>query len=236
MKTGFMRRQNQPMSEIGNHLVVARQLCVNAKGRQILAELDLVVEAGESVAIMGPSGSGKTTLMRCLAGLQAADSGYVSISNEYITPAKSSDRARLRSTAIGQVFQFGELLPELSVEENVLLPARLAHQTPSRGAVDELLGLVGMSGRGNSFPDELSGGETQRVAVARALINRPRVLLCDEPTGALDEAMSSRVASLIVEAASLSAAALVVTTHDPMVARRMNRVLRLRNGALEEYA
>jgi putative ABC transport system ATP-binding protein len=236
MKNGSTRSQRQPASEIGNHLVIARQLCVNARGREILANLDLEVQAGESVAIMGPSGSGKTTLMRCLAGLQTADSGHVSIGNEYVIPARPADRARLRSTTIGQVFQFGELLPELSVEENVLLPARLRHQIPSRVDLDELLSLVGMSGRGNSFPDELSGGETQRVAVARALINRPRVLLCDEPTGALDEDMSSRVINLIVKAASMSAAALVVTTHDPMVARRTNRILRLRNGALEEHA
>jgi ABC-type lipoprotein export system ATPase subunit len=196
----------------------------------VLDGLDLEVERGEAVAVMGPSGSGKTTLLHCIAGLRVADAGEVIVSGQEVHRMGRRRRARLRLEEIGLVFQFGELLEELTVAENVVLPLRL------RGArtdgVEQLLSSVGLDARAGSWPAELSGGEAQRTAIARAVVGHPAVLLADEPTGALDEELSRSVGLLMRSRAEAIGAALLVATHDPALARSMDRVLRLRNGVL----
>ena len=199
----------------------------------MLNGVDLDVERGASVAVMGPSGSGKTTLLHCLAGLHRADDGEIALDGQCISHLNERQRARYRLEHVGLVFQFGELLAELSVRENIELPLRLRGLTDHEH-VDQVIERLGLTERGQSWPDELSGGEVERVAIARAVVGRPDLLLADEPTGALDEDLSQVVCDLLREAAHELNAVLVVATHDPAVAASMNRTLRLRRGKLED--
>lgn len=199
--------------------------------RRILDHLRFAVPVGEHVAIMGPSGSGKTSLLHILAGITKPDDGSVNVAGLALHKARSKARAIHRQHKVSMVFQFGELLPELRVGENVALPLLLRGDVPKAGLVDSVLAAVGLDNAA-AWPAQLSGGETQRVAVARALITRPEVLLCDEPTGALDEANSSQVVSLLREAAARSSATLVVSTHDQAVASQMRSIYDLANGQL----
>lgn len=208
-----------------------RGLRVALGGRQILDGVDLAVDAGESVAIVGPSGSGKTTLLHCLAGLIPGDEGAIEVRGRAMQGRRAAGRARIRAASIGIVFQFGELFEELTVGENVALPLRLAKR-PGKHRASEVLAQVGLADRQHSFPADLSGGEAQRVAIARALVGRPALLLADEPTGALDEDLSSVVCEVLIERARRIDAALVVATHDPLVQGLLDRSLRLRRGAL----
>jgi len=201
-------------------------------GRPILEGDDLEVARGAAVAIMGPSGSGKTTLLHCLAGLHNPDDGEVTVHGAATTKMNQRQRARFRLERVGMVFQFGELLEELTVEENVALPLRLRNRH-NPGRVTSLLSEVGLAERAASWPAELSGGEVQRVAIARALIGNPVLLLADEPTGALDEDLSEDVCRLLVSMARAGGAVLVVATHDPLVAAAVDAVARLRRGKLE---
>jgi putative ABC transport system ATP-binding protein len=180
---------------------------------------------------MGPSGSGKTSLLHCLAGLLVPEAGQIRLGATAIDGMGHRQRARLRLDAIGVVFQFGELLDELTVGENVALPLRLRHEDP-RGA-EHALRRVGLADRSASSPAELSGGELQRVAIARAVVGQPRLLLADEPTGALDDDLSRTVCGLLRTTAREVGATLVVATHDPVVAGAMDRTLRLRRGRFE---
>ncbi len=213
--------------------LVCRGLQVSAGSRVVLEGLDLEVGPGDSVAIMGPSGSGKTTLLHCIAGLAVPDDGEVVVNGRAMSHLSDRQRARLRLDRIGVVFQFGELLAELSVRENVELPLRL-RGVHDRGIVQDVLARLGLEDRAGSWPGELSGGEVQRVAIARAIVGRPSLLLADEPTGALDEDLSHVVTEMLCEAAEHLGAALVVATHDSAVAAAMDRTLRLRRGKLEE--
>ncbi|SFD62895.1 ABC transporter ATP-binding protein [Streptomyces aidingensis] len=207
-------------------------LVVEIPGRRIADGLDLEVAAGEAVAVMGPSGSGKTTLLNTLAGLNRPAAGVVEICGRSLHDATQDAAARLRLTRIGMVFQFGELMPELSVLENVALPAMFAGQENAAARAGELLDLVGLPGYGDRAPEELSGGEAQRAAIARALVCRPQLVLADEPTGALDETNAQRVTRVLLDACREGGAALVVATHDTAVARAMNRTMLLRSGRL----
>jgi ABC-type lipoprotein export system ATPase subunit len=213
--------------------VRCRGVRVTLGERLLLENLELQVERGESVAVMGPSGSGKTTLLHCIAGLRPVDAGDVEVDGERLSGTSDRRRTRLRRDRVGMVFQFGELLPELTVLENVGLPLRLRGETDPAPAV-ALLNSLGLGERTGSFPADLSGGEVQRAAIARALVGSPTVLLADEPTGALDGQLSETVCELLVDQARRANAGLVVATHDPLVAARMDRILRLRDGALHE--
>ncbi len=199
---------------------------------KVLDDLKLIVPPGRSVAIMGPSGSGKTTLLHILAGLVPSDSGKVSVAGLELVGASQRALTRHRQFNVAMVFQFGELLPELTVAENVGLPLRIRGEKPRRRVVERVLESVGVT-QLDARPGQLSGGETQRVALARALVTRPKVLLCDEPTGALDAANSENVITLLLNSTRESTAT-VVSTHDPSVAARMDETYLLTDGGLTQ--
>lgn len=200
--------------------------------RRLFESLDLEVRAGESVAITGPSGSGKSTLLSCVLGLIRPDAGAVEVAGTDVSTLRSSALARHRSKHIGMVFQFGELLPELSPLDNVALAALLAgvsrHDAYTQATT--LLGELDVPAASSS--DHLSGGERQRTAVARALINSPALLLADEPTGALDAETRDRVADLLFRMPARHGCGLLVVTHDGAIAQRADRTLALAGGAL----
>ncbi len=202
----------------------------------VLDGVDAVVAGGERVAILGPSGSGKSTLLNLICGIDLPDAGSVLVSGTDLTALSERERTLFRRHRVGFVFQFYNLLPTLTVLENLLLPVELKGAV---GAEEEaralhLLGRVGLADRGGAFPDRLSGGEQQRVAVARALVHRPDLVLADEPTGNLDEDTGAVVADLLDELVRSDARTLVVVTHSRELASRMDRVLRMSHGRLEE--
>ncbi|MET9673046.1 ABC transporter ATP-binding protein [Streptomyces sp. NPDC006482] len=201
-------------------------------GRRLFESLSLEVRAGESVAITGPSGSGKSTLLSCVLGLIRPDTGAVEVAGTDITALRGSPLARHRSRHIGMVFQFGELLPELSPVDNVALAALLAG-TSRRDAYSRAVSLLEELGVPPTKSSEhLSGGERQRTAVARALINSPALLLADEPTGALDAGTRDRVADLLFDMPARHGCGLLVVTHDHEIARRADRALAVTGAAL----
>lgn len=199
-----------------------------------LAGVDLAVGRGEAVAAMGPSGSGKSTLLHCLAGIERPDRGEVWLGERRVDQLSERERSRMRAAELGFVFQSGQLLPELPAVENVALPLMLTG-TPRRAAVAEAgrwFGPLGIEGLERRRPGELSGGQSQRVSIARALVGRPRAVFADEPTAALDRATGQEVVALLVRACRSSGAALLVVTHDPEVAAACDRTVHLRDGAL----
>jgi ABC-type lipoprotein export system ATPase subunit len=200
--------------------------------RQLFEDLSLTLPLGRSTAVLGPSGSGKSSLLSLALGLVKPQSGTIEVDGRDITALRKKDLARLRAESVGMVFQFAELLPELSPEENVALAALLADRSgPDLDAeVTELLRELGVP-RSRSVAT-LSGGERQRTAVARALINRPRLLLADEPTGSLDERNRDLVADMLFELPERHGCGLLVVTHDETVARRADHVLTVRGRDL----
>ncbi len=202
--------------------------------RRVLDGADLEVHAGELVAIVGPSGCGKSTLLHLLGGLDLPDEGSVELGGRRLERETARGLTELRRDYVGFVFQFFHLIPELTGEENVLLPARLAadrRAATRRGR--KLIADLGLSEAARRRPGELSGGEQQRLSIARALVNDPRVLLADEPTGNLDEESGHHVLGLLRSLAS-GERAVVLVTHDAEAARIADRVLRVQRGRLEE--
>ena len=198
---------------------------------EILRGIDLAIPRGQFVAIMGPSGSGKSTLLGLLAGLDNATSGKILLDGEDITGLSEDRMAEVRGRKIGFVFQSFQLIPTLTAEENVLLPAELAGagiEVTSRAR--ELLNRVGLADRMDHYPVQLSGGEQQRVALARAFITRPPILLADEPTGNLDGRTGEQVLELLLELNRGEGATLIMVTHDPALAAHADRVITLRDG------
>ena len=203
----------------------------------VLRELDLTVGAAEAVAIVGPSGSGKTTLLNLLGALDQPTSGTITIGGTPLGGLAAPAAARFRNRTIGFIFQLHYLLPQCTILENVLVP-RLAggwtEDTASvRARAASLLEQVGLQERMAHLPGQLSGGEQLRVAIARALINQPKIILADEPTGSLDPATGERIAELLLQTNALAKVALVVVTHNPGLAQRMNKTYRLEGGRLE---
>ena len=196
----------------------------------ILHSLDLVVPAGESLAITGPSGSGKSTLLGLIAGLDAPSTGRILIDGVDITELGEDRLARLRGEKIGFVFQFFHLIPSLTALENVLVPMEISGRAGALDRAKALLDEVGLSGRGHHYPSQLSGGEQQRVALARALSNDPPILLADEPTGNLDSVNGRHIMDLLLQVNRTRATTLVLVTHDASLAALNGGQLALRDG------
>jgi len=205
---------------------------------EALRDVSLDVAAGGLTAVMGPSGSGKSTLMHILAGLDQPTRGTVEVAGENITRMGDNELTRLRRRHIGFVFQFFNLLPMLSAEENVLLPLSIAGEKPDRAWLEQLLSDVGLQDRRKHRPSELSGGQQQRVAVARALVTRPTVLFADEPTGNLDSSTGMEILELLRASVDERRQTIVMVTHDPRAARFADRVVHLADGEIvrEEVA
>lgn len=202
--------------------------------RAVLRDVSLELAPGEYIAIMGESGVGKSTLLNLIAGLDTPDAGRILFEGVDLGSLDDTARTLLRRARMGFVFQAFHLLPHLTVERNVALPLALngAHDAAARARVAEILTAVGLEDRRRSLPGELSGGEMQRVAVARALVHRPRLVLADEPTGNLDAQTGSRVIDLLLELNEASSATLVLVTHDPDLARRAHRIVRIAAGRI----
>jgi lipoprotein-releasing system ATP-binding protein len=207
---------------------------------EVLRGLDLVLRSGESVAIMGRSGAGKSTLLHLMGLLDRPDAGSLQIDGIETSRLSRAGRARLRNRHVGFVFQFYHLLPELTAVENVMLPLMIKHGPLAwpgqrRAARQQALGLLdelGLSDRARHRPAKLSGGERQRVAIARALVGQPRLLLCDEPTGNLDERTSETIADQLFALTARHGHSLVLVTHDRELAARVHRRLLLHDGRL----
>jgi putative ABC transport system ATP-binding protein len=197
-----------------------------------LRGVSLTIPAGELTAVMGPSGSGKSTLMHCLAGLDKPTSGDVSIAGTSIATLNDADLTKLRRRHIGFIFQFFNLLPMLSAEENVLLPISIAGEKAERKWTDELMGRIGLADRRTHRPAELSGGQQQRVAIGRALVTRPTIVFADEPTGNLDSQTSDEILTLLRDSVDAYGQTTVMVTHDARAAAIADRVLFLNDGLI----
>ena len=205
---------------------------------EVLRGVNLAVQAGETLAIVGSSGCGKTTLLQLLGGLDRPTSGTVSVFGRDLATLGATERGLMRNQSLGFVYQFHHLLPEFSAMENVAMPLLLRRQSLAtvRAEAEQLLARVGLAERLDHKPGELSGGERQRVAVARALVTRPAVVLADEPTGNLDEETGAKVLELMLELNAETGSSLVLVTHAHDIARRMGRVLTLSGGILEDVS
>ncbi len=198
----------------------------------VLRDVTFSIEQGEFVAIVGPSGSGKTTLLGLLAGLDTPSRGSVKLDGTDITALDEDARARLRGEKVGFVFQSFQLITTLTAIENVQVPLELRGENHVADRARDVLQRVGLGDRLDHFPTQLSGGEQQRVAIARAFANRPRILFADEPTGNLDSDTGSRIVELLETLNRESGSTVVLVTHDLVLARRAQRVIRLSDGAV----
>jgi putative ABC transport system ATP-binding protein len=199
-----------------------------------LRGVSLAVQPGELVAVMGPSGSGKSTLMHILAGLDMPSSGEVTIAGETITGMDDTELTKLRRRRIGFIFQFFNLLPMLTAEENIVLPLSIAGEKVDTAWVEQLLGQTGLKDRAKHRPSELSGGQQQRVAIARALVSRPAIVFADEPTGNLDSKTSGEILELMRASVDSYGQTTVMVTHEPRAAAIADRILFLADGEIVE--
>ncbi len=199
---------------------------------EILRDLDLVVQAGERLAVTGPSGSGKSSLIAVAAGLERPSAGEVRLFGQDVGRLDEDGRARLRRGRVSLVFQAFHLLPNMTAQENVAAPLEIAGRADAEVVAQDWLDRVGLSPRRTHYPHQLSGGEQQRVALARALACHPTLLFADEPTGNLDADNAAHVADLMFDLVAQTGAALVLVTHDPALAARADRILRMQGGRI----
>ncbi|SMD03939.1 ABC transporter ATP-binding protein [Pedobacter africanus] len=199
----------------------------------VLSDISFSVEQGATVAITGPSGSGKTTLLGLCAGLDRASSGSVSLNNVKLNQLTEDERATIRNRYVGFIFQNFQLMPTLTALENVMVPMELRREKDVRARAVELLDKVGLSARANHYPIQLSGGEQQRVSLARAFSNRPAILFADEPTGNLDGETSEKIEKLMFGLNQEAGTTLVIVTHDLELASRTSRIIRLKSGLIQ---
>ena len=201
---------------------------------QVLRGVDMEINGGELVALIGPSGSGKSTLLHIAGLLDTAQGGSITIAGTDASKANDAVRTRLRNQHIGFIYQFHNLLPELTAQENVMMPLLIAGQktAKAKAQADALLIRLGLGERVKHLPAQLSGGEQQRVAIARALTNKPKLILADEPTGNLDPHTSENVTNLLLEVAREEQVAMLIATHNMTLAKRLTRAVTLRDGKL----
>ena len=213
-------------------LLVGRGLHKSFGPVPALRGADVTLAAGEVLAVMGPSGSGKSTLLHCLAGIRTPDAGEVIFEGRRVDRMADSLRSRLRRTEFGFVFQFGQLVPELSLRENVALPLLLGgkRRRVALAEADRWLPRLGLAESADRLPGEVSGGQAQRAAVARALIAHPRLVFADEPTGSLDSVAGDQVMELLVATAKAERTSVVLVTHEPRVAAYADRQVTVRDG------
>ncbi len=227
------------MSRPSSHdsLVLAENLHISrmtsAGMVHILRGVSLDIATGSRVGLVGPSGSGKTTLMMAVAGLEPVSSGQITIAGQDLTRLREEELAAFRRDYLGIVFQSFHLMPSMTAYENIALPGELAGRPDQAAAIEEMLARVGLADRRNHYPAQLSGGEQQRVAVARALINRPPLLLADEPTGNLDQATGGQIIDLLFELAQENQTTVIMVTHDVSLAERCDWMIQLRDGVIE---
>lgn len=212
----------------------AHALVKNYGPVKALSDVSLEIAPGEKVAIMGPSGSGKSTLLHCLSGILVPESGSVTLGAIEISGMSDADRSRVRLTRCGFVFQDGQVLPELSARENVALPLLLTGKPrkEAMAAADDWLDRLGLSAEKKRRPGEMSGGQAQRVAVARAMVTNPEVIFADEPTGALDQATGHELMQVLTTTAAMAGTTLVVVTHDVNVAGWCERLIEIRDAVI----
>jgi putative ABC transport system ATP-binding protein len=199
----------------------------------ILKDIDLHIGTGEAIGMVGPSGSGKSTLLMVMAGLERADAGTVTVAGERLGDLSEDALARFRGRNVGIVFQSFHLIPTMTALENIAVPLELAGVADAPARAADELAAVGLSARGNHYPAQLSGGEQQRVALARGLAPNPRILIADEPTGNLDESTGKEIIDLLFEGHIERGTTLVLVTHDAALAARCDRTVRLRSGRIE---
>jgi putative ABC transport system ATP-binding protein len=236
-ETGVTDEQQSEMEVSSNGAVVTANEVTRRYGEgdtavDALRGVSLEVAPGQLTAIMGPSGSGKSTLMHILAALDLPTSGYVTLAGTRLGNLSDTEITKLRRKHIGFIFQFFNLLPMLTAEENIMLPLSIAGQSPDKAEFEELLDRVGLKDRRSHRPSELSGGQQQRVAVARALVAKPTVVFADEPTGNLDSKTSDEILRLLQEAVVNYKQTMVMVTHDAKAATIADRVLFLADGEI----
>ncbi len=212
--------------------LIARGVSRKYGRQQVLQDFDLTLEAGSFEALMGPSGSGKSTFLHVAAGLLAADAGTIEIGGADIVAMGDGEVTKFRRRHIGVVFQQFNLLNEKTVEENIILPVKLDGRKVERARLESLVARLGIGDKMKKRPEELSGGEQQRVAIARALMNEPEVILADEPTGNLDAKSAKEICGLLRELNQFEKSAILVVTHDPVVAANCRKVNFLKDGKI----